>query len=129
MARDPALPDRVAQIELGCTDLGAAKAYYCEVLELPLVGETRDAIFVSCGGLNLTVQRAEAPRRGRTVYLGADGRVREATAALKARGVAFSQEPRRIARDHLGYDIWLGFFEDPWGNPFGLLCNMPVEAA
>src|SRR6185312_9445083 len=105
------------------------KAYYCEVLELPLVGETPDAIFMRCGDLNLCVQRSESPRRGRTVYFGADGRVHEATAALKAKGVQFSQEPRRIARIDGPTDVWLGFFEDPWGNPFGLLCNMPAEAA
>ena len=52
----------------------------------------------------------------------------EATAALETRGVVFKRAPRRIARDHEGYDVWLGFFEDPWGNPLALLANMPVEA-
>jgi catechol 2,3-dioxygenase-like lactoylglutathione lyase family enzyme len=127
-AGDPSatgLPIRIAQIELGCTDLEAAKAYYCGVLDLPLVGETADAIFVRCAEVNVVVQRSDNPRRGRTVYFGADGRVHEATAAMKARGVQFTQEPRRIARDHQGYDVWLGFFDDPWSNPFALLCNMP----
>jgi len=123
------LPIRVAQVELGCTDLEAARAFYCGVLGLPFVDEVGDSIFVRCGDINLIVQRTATPRRGRTVYLGADGRVHEATAALKARGVQFSQEPRRIARNHQGVDVWLGFFDDPWGNPFGLLCNMPVDTA
>lgn len=123
------LPNRIAQLELGCTHLEAAKRYYCDVLGLPLVGEIGDSIFVRCGDLNLAVQRSENPRRGRTVYFSGDGQVREMTAALKARGVVFSQEPRRIARNHQGVDVWLGFFEDPWGNPFGLLANMPVEPA
>jgi catechol 2,3-dioxygenase-like lactoylglutathione lyase family enzyme len=123
---DSALPSRIAQIEVGCTDLEAAKRYYGEVLGFPLVGEIADSIFVRCGDLNIVVQRSEAPRRGRTVYLSSDGRVREATAALKARGVVFTQEPRRIARLPEGVDVWLGFFDDPWGNPFGLLANMPA---
>ncbi len=122
-----ALPRKLAQIELGCADLAAAKAYYCDVLGLPLVGEVGDSIFVRCGELNLIVQQSESPRRGRTLYFEADGRVREMTAALRARGVAFTQEPRRIARGHEGYDVWLGFFEDPWGNPLALLGNMPPE--
>jgi catechol 2,3-dioxygenase-like lactoylglutathione lyase family enzyme len=132
-ATDPALatgvPDRVAQIELGCTDLDAAKAWYCETLGFPLVGEIADSIFVRCGDLNLIIQRSATPRRGRTIYLGADGRVQEATAALKGRGVQFTQEPRRIARLPDSIDVWLGFFDDPWGNPFGLLANMPTEVA
>jgi catechol 2,3-dioxygenase-like lactoylglutathione lyase family enzyme len=123
-----ALPRRVAQIELGCTDLEAAKRYYCDLLGFPLVGEITDSIFVRCGDLNLVVQRSENPRRGRPVYFSDDGQVHEMTATLKARGVVFTQAPRRIARQHQGVDVWLGFFEDPWGNPFGLLANMPVEA-
>ena len=125
-ARDASdLPSRVAQIELGCTDLEAAKAYYCGVLGFPLVGEIPDSIFVQCGDLNLIVQRSANPRRGRTVYFSGDGRVHEATAALKARGVEFTEEPRRIARLADSVEVWLGFFDDPWGNPFGLLANMP----
>jgi catechol 2,3-dioxygenase-like lactoylglutathione lyase family enzyme len=120
------LPNRIAQIEVGCTDLEAAKRYYGEVLGFPLVGEFGDSIFVRCGDLNIAVQRSASPRRGRTVYLSGDGRVREATAALKARGVVFTQEPRRIAQLPEGVDVWLGFFDDPWGNPFGLLANMPA---
>jgi catechol 2,3-dioxygenase-like lactoylglutathione lyase family enzyme len=119
------LPSRIAQIELGCTDLEAARRYYPEVLGFPVVGEIADSIFVRCGEVNLIVQRAASPRRGRTVYLSGDGRVREATAALKARGVVFTEEPRRIARMPDGVEVWLGFFDDPWGNPFGLLANMP----
>jgi catechol 2,3-dioxygenase-like lactoylglutathione lyase family enzyme len=125
-ASESGWPTRVAQIELGCTDLEAAKAYYRDVLGFPLVGEITDSIFVRCGDLNLIVQRSANPRRGRTVYFSGDGRVRETTAALKARGVVFSEEPRRIARLPDGVDVWLGFFDDPWGNPFGLLANMPA---
>jgi catechol 2,3-dioxygenase-like lactoylglutathione lyase family enzyme len=126
--RTTGLPTRIAQIEVGCTDLAAATRFYCDQLGFPLVGATPDSIFVRCGDLNIAVQRSDAPRRGRTVYLSGDGQVREATAALKSAGIVFTQEPRRIARQHQGVDVWLGFFEDPWGNPFGLLANMPPEA-
>src|SRR5450432_1004913 len=111
-------PPKIAQIELGCTDLAAAKRFYCGALDLPLVGEVGDSIFVKCGEVNLIVQKSDQPKLGRTIYFSADGQIHEATAALKAQGIAFSQEPRRIARNHQGFDIWLGFFADPWGNPF-----------
>jgi catechol 2,3-dioxygenase-like lactoylglutathione lyase family enzyme len=125
---ETALPMRIAQIELGCTDLEAAKRYYCDQLGFPLVDAIGDSLFVRCGDVHLIVQRSANPRRGRTVYFSGDGQVHEMTEALKARGVAFTQEPRRIARQHRDVDVWLGFFEDPWGNPLGLLANMPVEA-
>jgi catechol 2,3-dioxygenase-like lactoylglutathione lyase family enzyme len=117
---------KIAQIELHCTDLAAAKRFYCDSLGLRLVGQVGDSIFVQCGEINLIVQQTPEPRRGSTIYFSADGQVREATEALKAQGITFTQEPRCIARGHEGKDIWLGFFNDPWGNPLALLSNMPA---
>jgi catechol 2,3-dioxygenase-like lactoylglutathione lyase family enzyme len=122
-------PQRIAQIELHCDNLAAAEAFYCGVLGLAKVGQFGDSLFVKCGEVNLIIQASSSPKvPGSMIYFSADGAVREATAALQAQGVAFRQAPRRIARNHEGQDIWLGFFDDPWGNPLALLANMPVEA-
>jgi catechol 2,3-dioxygenase-like lactoylglutathione lyase family enzyme len=122
-------PPKIAQIELHCDDLAAAEAFYCGVLGLAKVGRFGDSLFVRCGEVNLIIQASPNPKLpGSLIYFGADGCVGEATAALQAQGVVFKQSPRRIARNHEGYDIWLGFFDDPWGNPLALLANMPVEA-
>jgi catechol 2,3-dioxygenase-like lactoylglutathione lyase family enzyme len=118
---------KLAQVELGCTDLAAAKRFYCDQLELPLVGELDNSIFVRCGDVNLCIQQAPTPKPTRTLYFGADGRIEETTTALKAKGIAFTQEPRRIARDQGGVDVWLGFFQDPFGNSLALLANMPAN--
>jgi catechol 2,3-dioxygenase-like lactoylglutathione lyase family enzyme len=121
-------PPKIAQIELHCADLGEARAFYCGVLGLAAVGEFGDSLFVRCGEVNLILQASATPKvPGSMIYFSADGEVREATSALKAQGVAFTQEPRRIAHNHAGVDVWLGFFNDPWGNPLALLANMPVE--
>ena len=120
-------PVRLAQVELGCTDLVEAERFYCEVLGLPLSGRITDSIFVRCGDLNLIIQQSENPRLARTTYFNGDGRVHEVAAAWRARGVVFTEEPRRIARNHEGVDVWLGFFDDPWGNQLALLANMPIE--
>jgi len=123
-------PNRIAQVELHCTDLTQAEAFYCGVLGLAKVGQFGDSLFVACGEVNLIIQASANPKLpGNMIYFAADGQVHEAVAALKSRGVAFTQEPRRIARNHQGVDVWLGFFNDPWGNPLALLANMPVEAA
>ena len=122
-------PPKIAQIELHCDDLAAAEAFYCGVLGLAKVGQFGDSLFVRCGEVNLIIQASPDPKLpGSMIYFSADGAVREATTALQAQGVVFKQPPRRIARNHQGHDIWLGFFDDPWGNPLALLANMPVEA-
>lgn len=122
-------PPKIAQIELHCADLAAAEAFYCGVLGLAKVGQFGDSLFVKCGEVNLIIQASPNPKvPGSRIYFSADGAVREATAALQAQGVVFKQAPRRIARNHEGFDIWLGFFDDPWGNQLALLANMPVEA-
>jgi catechol 2,3-dioxygenase-like lactoylglutathione lyase family enzyme len=122
-------PPKIAQVELHCDDLEAAEAFYCGVLGLAKVGRFGDSLFVRCGEVNLIIQASPSPKLpGSLIYFSADGCVGEATAALQAQGVVFKPPPRRIARDHEGYDIWLGFFDDPWGNPLALLANMPVAA-
>jgi catechol 2,3-dioxygenase-like lactoylglutathione lyase family enzyme len=120
-------PARIAQIGIQCGDLAAARAFYCGVLGLAVVGEFGDSLFVRCGEVNLILQASDTPKVGNMIYFSADAQVREAASALKAQGVGFTQEPRRIARNHEGVDVWLGFFNDPWGNPLALLANMPVE--
>jgi catechol 2,3-dioxygenase-like lactoylglutathione lyase family enzyme len=120
-------PAKIAQVELHCTDLAAAKAFYCGMLGLAVVGEFGDSLFVRCGEVNLIIQASANPKLpGSMIYFSGDGCVPEATEALKAQGVVFREEPRCIARGHQGYDIWLGFFDDPWGNPLALLGNMPA---
>ena len=121
-------PPRIAQVELHCRDLGAARDFYCGVLGLQAVGQFGDSLFVRCGETNLIIQASASPKPSSVVYFSADGCVREATAALTARGVAFTEAPRRIARNHQGVDVWLGFFDDPAGNKLALIANMPVEA-
>ncbi len=116
---------RLAQVELGCTDLDEARAFYCDVLGLEFIDTFGDSLFVRCGEVSLIVQQGANPRRGRPIYFSGDGRIHEVTQALRDQGVGF--EPRRIARNHQGHDVWLGFFDDPWGNPLAVLANMPIE--
>jgi hypothetical protein len=121
-------PPKIAQVGINCDDLVVAEAF-CDALGLTRIDRLGDSLFVSCGEVNLIIQASPTPKvPGNMIYFSADGRVHEATTALQARGVTFKQPPRRIASDHLGFDIWLGFFDDPWGNPLALLANMPVEA-
>ncbi len=122
----PFAPSKIAQIEIHCTDLQQARQFYCESLGLECVGQVGDSIFVRCGEILLMIQQTSSPRRGSTIYFGADGQIEEAVTALRDQGISFSEEPKCIVRGHQGTDIWLGFFSDPWGNPLALISHMPV---
>lgn len=120
-------PAKIAQIEIHCDDLEAAQAFYCGVLGLTKIARFGESLFVKCGEVNLIIQASPNPKApGSMIYFSADGCVHEATLAMREQGVNFKQAPRCIARNHEGYDVWLGFFDDPWGNPLALLANMPV---
>jgi catechol 2,3-dioxygenase-like lactoylglutathione lyase family enzyme len=121
-------PPRIAQVELHVRDLDEARAFYCGALGLDLVGELKDSLFVRCGETNLVIQSSASPKPSSMVYFSADGCVTEAAEALAEQGVRFTQAPRRIARNHQGVDVWLGFFDDPSGNRLALIANMPVAA-
>ena len=122
----PMLP-KIAQVELHCTSLEKAEWFYCEVLGLEKVAEIAHNLFVKCGDCNLLIQNVVTPRRGSVVYFSADDRIHEVADALKKKGIEFSEEPKCIARAFHGKDVWLGFFDDPWGNPLALLADMPID--
>ena len=116
----------IAQVELHCRDLKQARQFYRDALGLILLGQVGDSLFVQCGETNLIIQQTPHPKCGSTTYFNADGNIHDATQPLKARGISFTDEPRRIARAHQGFDVWLGFFSDPSGNVLALLGNMPA---
>ncbi len=126
------VPPRIAQVGVQCGDLGEAREFYCDRIGLDFVAEIGDSIFVRCGESNLILQTMDEPTPSNTIYFSADGEIHTAVEDLQRRGVVFKQPPACIAEgldtpDAGVCDVWLGFFDDPWGNEFGLIANMPVN--
>ena len=125
----PIPPLAVSQIELQCTDLEAAHAFYCGGLGFRLIGKIDDALLVDAGSIVLLICRVLRPRSGTTLYLNANDRIHAIAFALAARGIYFKLPPRCVVRNDYGNDVWIAHFSDPWGNPLALLSNMPTGYA
>jgi methylmalonyl-CoA/ethylmalonyl-CoA epimerase len=86
----------------------------------------RDLSFFECAGVRLMLEKAHGPdnaRRGSVVYFRCAD-IALAVRELEARGVAFTEKPRLIARmeDH---DLWMAFFEDPDGHTLAVMHEAP----
>ena len=106
---------RVSTILLGVKDVGRAAAFYRDVLGLPLAAQFEGFAFFNAGGITLALSEGLAravPTVGEAaeVVFAVEG-VREAYAALRAKGVAFRIEPRVVAGPN-----WAANFDDPDGH-------------
>ena len=116
-------PPSIAQIELQCSNLVQAEDFYGNLLGLEITGKLPQvgSLLVRCGEVTLIIRETFNPTPGSPIYFNSDGVVPEAVAGLREAGIEFIEEPRCIARNQHGHDVWLGVFEDPWGNPLAII--------
>ncbi|MGI6367142.1 MAG: VOC family protein [Anaerolineae bacterium] len=107
-------------IALRTPDFARAKAFYTEVLELPVAAEMpgRDCVFIDIGGttIELTGAPDQAPgAAGALAHIAFEvDDIDETFAELKAKGVEFFIEPRDAGV------MRIAFFRDPDGNALEL---------
>jgi catechol 2,3-dioxygenase-like lactoylglutathione lyase family enzyme len=122
----------IDQIGLSCTDLDEAQRFYCDVLGLRYGGEAPPTMrFFDCGGVNIIMFKGESVSPGSVIYFRVDGEpglIQRKIQMLKDRGVKIESEPRCIAQNWHGYDVWLAFFRDPFGNLLSLKSDVPVRS-
>lgn len=110
----------IGQIARSVRDIEAAKAWYGNVLSLPLLYSFEGMAFFDLGGTRLYLQQASDAGAESILYF----RVEDIEAAhmdLAARGVAFTSAPHMIHRHPDGTEEWLAFFTDPEGRPLALI--------
>jgi catechol 2,3-dioxygenase-like lactoylglutathione lyase family enzyme len=121
----------IDQINLACTDLDAAQKFYCDVLGLRYGGEIpNQAKFFDCGGVNIIMFKNDKMPPNSIIYFkspGIAGDIQAKVEQLKSLGVKIEQEAHRIAQNWQGYDVWLAFFRDPFGNLLSLKSDVPVK--
>ena len=124
---------RVGQIHISVTDIDRAVAFYCDVLELPLLFEVpgQDMAFFDCGGVRLYLGRAESPEfespefeSRALLYYAVEG-IEDAHATLAGRGVEFVSEPH-VVHSAGGTELVLAFFRDSEDNPVALMEERPT---
>lgn len=111
-------------------DLPAAVRFWRDTLGCRLLFEAPPALaFFDLGGVRLMLTLAERPEfdhPGSILYLDVPD-IRAAHAALSARGVAFVEAPRCVARlPHA--EVWLASFRDPEGQVLALMSEVPAGA-
>lgn len=112
----------IRQIAVAVADLAASRAFYRDQLGMKLLFEAPPGlVFFDCDGLWLMLSAAneQEPARAGSVLYFAVADIHEAHAALSDRGVAFVDEPHKIA--NLGsHELWMCFFKDPDGTVLAL---------
>lgn len=115
----------LGQIALPASDLDRAVAFYRDTLAMPFLFRTPTLAFFDCDGVRLLLglpeREGEAP--GSSLHYFRVPDLRAAHDGLRARGVAFIDEPHLIARmpDH---ELWMVFFTDSEGNMVGLMSEV-----
>jgi catechol 2,3-dioxygenase-like lactoylglutathione lyase family enzyme len=119
----------LAQICRTTADIEAAKAWYGEVLGLPLLYAFPGMAFFQLGEARLYLQQVEKAAAESILYLRVDD-IHAAHARLAAKGVEFVNAPHMIYRHPDGTEEWLVEFRDNEGRTLALMCQVKalVEA-
>ncbi len=113
---------KIAQVILRVADLKRSMAYFGETLGLPLKFSFEGFAFYAAGGIDLVLNESKTARDAgndltELVFDCAD--IHATHAALTARGVAFSREPRVVTGDAT-HDLYAVDFRDPDGHILSL---------
>ncbi len=121
----------IGQIAVAVKDLEKAVVFYRDILGMKLLFQAPPGLaFFDCGSVRLMLDRPEKPELDHpaSILYFKVGDIRQATAALQARGVRFEEEPHLIAKmpDH---DLWLASFRDCENNLMALMSEVRSSAA
>ena len=117
---------QIGQIALTVSDVDRSVRFYNEALGIRLLFRSGPNLaFFDCAGVRLMLSAPEGsfrPGGGSVIYFRVND-IRAAFDALRARGVAFTDEPHLIAKmpDH---ELWMTFFNDPDGNTLALMSEL-----
>jgi len=118
---------QIGQIARRVKDIGAACAFYGEVLGLPHLYTYGTLAFFDCGGVRLFLSQDESEAAESIIYF----RVADIHAAwgrLEGKGVAFTHAPHMIHRHDDGTEEWMAFFEDNEGRPLAIMSQVAPTA-
>jgi len=112
----------LGQIALPVADPDRAEAFYGGALGLRKLFRYGALVFFDCGGVRLMLDgssKTDQPAAGVCHYFKVQG-IEAVAKELKAKGVAFVDEPHLVAKmpDH---ELWMTFFRDPDGHLLALM--------
>lgn len=117
----------IGQVSHAVKDIDKAVAFFRDTLGLRHLYTFGLLAFFDCDGTRLFVDALpEAQGLGHSVLYFTVPDIHAATAALRAKGVAFEGEPHLIHRHDDGTEEWMAFFADPEGNTLALMSQVRV---
>lgn len=105
-----------------CTDLDRAKAFYGDILGLPLIADHGNGFVFATGETKLNIYRSDfaGTNKANAVIWTVGDDIDTIAAALRARGVTLDEYPRGfdkvIEGVHVGDTLSVIWFRDPDGN-------------
>jgi methylmalonyl-CoA/ethylmalonyl-CoA epimerase len=119
----PTTLGQIGQIAFTVSDVARSVAFYRDALGLTLLFEAPPGLaFFDCGGLRFMLSKPEGefrPGSSSVIYFRVTD-IEGTHASLRARGVAFVDDPHLIAKMP-GHDLWMCFFRDPDGHTLALM--------
>ena len=115
---------RIHQVAMRAHDVERAVRFYRDTLGLPFLFAAPPRLaFFDCAGVRLMLSTPEPgfDHPGSVLYFAVDD-IRQMHATLAARGVAFAEEPHRIAT-LADREVWLAPFHDSEGNMLALMAE------
>lgn len=118
----------IGQVHISVRDFERAKAFYRDVLRLPMLFEVpeQNMAFFDCGGVRLYLGIPSDPKYAANSFLYYRvGDIDAAWRRLKDDGVEFLHAPRLIHKTE-GSELWMAGFQDSEGNYAQLMQEKPV---
>ena len=113
---------RLHQISMRVHDVDRAVRFYRDAMGLPFMFEAPPRLaFFNCAGVRLMLSTPEPgfDHPGSVLYFAVDD-IKAAWALLVSRGVAFRDQPHKIAT-LADREVWLAEFQDSEGNTLALM--------
>jgi methylmalonyl-CoA/ethylmalonyl-CoA epimerase len=117
---------RIHQISMRVHDVDRATRFYRDTLGLPFLFAAPRLAFFNCDGvrLMLSTPEPEFDHPGSILYFAVED-IRGAAETLKARGVAFRDDPHKVAT-LADREVWLAVFHDTEGNTLALMSEPKI---
>lgn len=119
---------QIGQISRCVADIGAAEAWYRDVLGLDHLYTFGNLAFFDCGGVRLMLSAEEGGAPGSSIIYFRVADLEGAASELSRRGAEQISAPHLIHRHADGTEEWMAFFNDNEGRPIGLMSLVTPKA-
>ena len=121
----------VGQIHISVQDFERARAFYRDILKLPMLFEVpgQSMAFFDCGGVRLYLGAPSSPEYAANSFLYYRvGDIAAAYSDLAAAGVEFLHPPHAVHKTEAS-ELWMAGFKDSEGNWAQLMCEKARQDA